>query len=885
MCCKVSSRSNDEIWEIFGSPCAMVLGATRFKACRILHFLRHNCYVEQEPLGEALYYGRGRSFGSSKSLLYLYCGKQGPLYPGDAHISGNTLCEHSPICHSDGPSKLDGSPWNIHWQVTAAFLTRSRTGEVAKGPRKSWPWCWSGPIQTLSSPPADRVGGSLLMKKSLLSTLGLGIPNRQALVADEGHLHTFGGLMQSQGSIPSLNGGHREPVLDGSRTRNGALLVHSRLMDGNPNASSDDRTGARRQQKSRTDICDGRPKLRTRLTPSYFIELLQRQTDSNLALRLFKWAEGQSGFKHTPGTYCALIKALGSSKSFSTLKQLKKELELKGLSCSTLVLRTLAVAFGQGGMTEETIECLKRMEDLGCRPRSSLYNSLMHVLIKADCPHGAQLLYQRMLDAGCRPDSCTFNNLLVGVSGSFLKMQTILEEMKHQSCKPTAVTIAILLNVLCKAGKLDEAWSLFAANKDLANVVVTNTMIHGLCKAGRIELALELFQQMKEKKLRLQKATFNILIHGLGLARRTEDALRLFRSMVNWEMVPDVLTYNVALRILIKDGRLPEAWRLFETMVTENLSPDGITYGTLIDGFCQGGDLDSACKLFMTMEGSCFNAHKVDSSRAYCEAKEEDDGVLRSTDSKCAGLSVDRAVYTALCTELFKAGRISEAHEVFRETAKSDPRLFLFAYNAAIYGFGKAGDVDKAWNLFQSMSERGCKPDLVTYNTLLSTFGKAKQVDRACDLFLDMQVLGIKPDVVTCTTLVDALCKSGRAQTALEMFEEMQAQGISPNVLTCHALFDGLCKEGHLRKAYMLYEDMMNKPCLLNGVMYRSLIRGFSNSAHLVNESYRLFREMSEKGYRSDPVTSYMLMRSLRRAGKTDEAQEIVSMSSGKRTV
>ncbi|KAG6548399.1 hypothetical protein Mapa_009885 [Marchantia paleacea] len=860
----------------------MAVGATRFKACRILHFLRHNCCVEQKVLGEAFYHGRGRSFWSSESSPYLYCGKQGPLYFEDVYIF---LCEHTPICHPDGPSKLDGSPWNIHRQVTPAFVTRSRVGEVAKGPRKSWPWCWSGTIPTLSWPPADRVGGSLLMKKSRLSTLGLGILNRQALVAHEGHLHTFGGLIQSEESIASLNRVPREPVLEGTRTWNGVLHVHSRLMDGDPIASPDVRTGARRQRKSRTDICDGGAKLRTTLTPSYFIQLLQRQKDPNLALKLFKWAEGQSGFKHTPGTYCALIKALGFSKSFSTVKQLKKELELKGLASSTLVLRTLAVTFCQGGMTEETIECLKRMEDLGCRPRLSLYNSLMHVFIKADCPYGAHFLYQRMLDAGCRPDSCTFNNLLVGMSGSLVNMQRVLEEMKQQSCKPTAVTIAILLNILCKAGKLDEAWSLFAANKDLANVVVTNTMIHGLCKVGRIELALKLFQEMKEKKLRLQTATFNILIHGLGLARRTEDALRLFRSMVDWEMVPDVLTYNVALRILIKDGRLHEACRLFERMVTENLSPDGITYGTLIDGFCEEGDLDSACKLLMTMQGSCFKAYKVDSSRAHCKAKEGDDGVLRSTESKRTGLRVERAVYTALCAELFKAGRFSEAYEVFRETAKSDPGLYLFAYNAAIHGFGKAGDVDKAWNLFQSMSERGCKPDVVTYNTLISSFGKAKQVDRACDLFLDMQVLGIKPDVVTCTTLVDALCKSNRVQTALEMFEEMQVQGISPNVLTCHALFDGFCKEGHLKRAHMLYEDMMNKPCLLSEVMYRSLIRGFSNSAHLVNESYRLYIEMSEKGYRSDPLTSYMLMRSLRRAGKTDEALEIVSMSSRKRTV
>ncbi|BBN11862.1 protein MpPPR_46 [Marchantia polymorpha subsp. ruderalis] len=102
-------------------------------------------------------------------------------------------------------------------------------------------------------------------------------------------------------------------------------------------------------------------------------------------------------------------------------------------------------------------------------------------------------------------------------------MQRVFEVMKHQSSKPTAATIAILLNVLCQAGKLDEAWSPFATKRDLANAVLTNTMIHGLCKPGRIELALELFQQMKEKKLRQQKAIFNILIHGL--ACRAEDAL------------------------------------------------------------------------------------------------------------------------------------------------------------------------------------------------------------------------------------------------------------------------------------------------------------------------------------------------------------------------
>ncbi|KAK8627105.1 hypothetical protein V6N13_134730 [Hibiscus sabdariffa] len=64
---------------------------------------------------------------------------------------------------------------------------------------------------------------------------------------------------------------------------------------------------------------------------------------------------------------------------------------------------------------------------------------------------------------------------------------------------PCQVTCMILLDGLCKSGKLKVALKIFQAIRNSGlelNIIFYNILIDGLCKAGRIEEAKELFHKL-----------------------------------------------------------------------------------------------------------------------------------------------------------------------------------------------------------------------------------------------------------------------------------------------------------------------------------------------------------------------------------------------------
>ncbi|KAE9452965.1 hypothetical protein C3L33_15139, partial [Rhododendron williamsianum] len=89
--------------------------------------------------------------------------------------------------------------------------------------------------------------------------------------------------------------------------------------------------------------------------------------------------------------------------------------------------------------------------------------------------------------------------------------------MQDQGITPNIVIYNILINGMCKAGKIDDSWKIFSSisARGLQPTIKTyNTMISGLCKETMLDEVEELLWQMEGGRCPPDDVTYNIVVRA-----------------------------------------------------------------------------------------------------------------------------------------------------------------------------------------------------------------------------------------------------------------------------------------------------------------------------------------------------------------------------------
>ena len=84
--------------------------------------------------------------------------------------------------------------------------------------------------------------------------------------------------------------------------------------------------------------------------------------------------------------------------------------------------------------------------------------------------------------------------------------------MEESNVSPDVFSYSVLINGLCKDGRLDNANQLFdemCVRELIPNEVTFTTLMNGHCRSGRIGLAMEIYQQMLRKIFHYFSRNFN----------------------------------------------------------------------------------------------------------------------------------------------------------------------------------------------------------------------------------------------------------------------------------------------------------------------------------------------------------------------------------------
>ncbi|OMO69549.1 hypothetical protein CCACVL1_19432, partial [Corchorus capsularis] len=199
---------------------------------------------------------------------------------------------------------------------------------------------------------------------------------------------------------------------------------------------------------------------------------------------------------------------------------------------------------------------------------------------------------------------------------------------------------------------------------------------------------------------------------------------------------------------------------------------------------------------------------------------------------------------------------------------------------------GKERNLNAARNLLLSIEKRtngSVKLEDRFFNSLIRSYGKAGLFQESIQVFQTMKSIGVSPSVVSFNNLLQILLRRGRTSMAKNVFDEMlSTYGVNPDVYTFNILIRGFCLNSMVDEGFRLFKEMEQFKCDPDIVTYNTIVDGLCRVGK-VGIARNVVKGMSKKSLDLNPgvVTYTTLVRGYCMKQEVDEAlfvfQEMIS--------
>lgn len=211
--------------------------------------------------------------------------------------------------------------------------------------------------------------------------------------------------------------------------------------------------------------------------------------------------------------------------------------------------------FGRKDKWLEALEVFRWMQQQNWyRVDTAVYSKLISIMGKKGQIRLAMWLFAEMRKSGCRPDTSVYNSVIQAhlhtkdKEKALAKAFGYLEKMKEKArCQPNIVTYNILLRAYAQARKVDKVDALFKeiqTCKIETDVYTYNGVMDAYGKNGMLaEMEKELCR-MESNKCKPDIITFNLLIDAYGRRQDFSKMEQVFRSLLRSKENPSLPTFN-----------------------------------------------------------------------------------------------------------------------------------------------------------------------------------------------------------------------------------------------------------------------------------------------------------------------------------------------------
>eukprot|EP01018_Ginkgo_biloba_P028170 Gb_21881 [translate_table: standard] len=331
-----------------------------------------------------------------------------------------------------------------------------------------------------------------------------------------------------------------------------------------------------------------------------------------------------------------------------------------------------------------------------------------------------------------------------GMAGNALEA---FDRMSILCCKPTAPAYNALLNVLCKALKLQfakEVYLRMVKSRCLPNSATYSVLIDAWLKCGELKEAQWFMRKAMKRGAFPSPETIAYLVNTMCRELAAVDhASNLLDKLADSGCDLNTSAFNTLIRKYCQFRKAEEALQMCEKMEKLGLYPDNVTYALLIRLFVANLDKVREFMQTMTSRGLIHDAHTL------------------------------HGFIEALC----RRRRFKEACKVLEEMLKNNCKPDVGTYTVLIKGLCSVDRAEDALALFHDMEKRGVVPNIEMFTVLIHRLCKQNKIDSALQLFNQLDEMNIVPKIGTYRIVEKSLNKARRKQEAEELLDRMLAKG------------------------------------------------------------------------------------------------------------
>lgn len=246
--------------------------------------------------------------------------------------------------------------------------------------------------------------------------------------------------------------------------------------------------------------------------------------------------------------------------------------------------------------------------------------------------------------------------------------------------------------------------------------------------------------------------------------------------------------------------------------------------------------------------------------KAFAAAKERTKAVGILDLMKKFKFKVDAEMINCLLDALGRAKLGKEAQVLFEKLEhRFTPNLCT--YTVLLHGWCRVNNLMEAGRTWNGMIDNGFKPDIVAHNIMLEGLLGNKKRSHVMELFGVMKSRGPYPSVRSYTVLIKDLCKHGNMQEAVEYLNDMLDSGCEPDAAVYTCLMTGFGNQKKMNVVYRLLKEMQEKGCPPDGRTYNALIK-MMTSQHFPDDAAKIYKKMILSNIQPSIHTYNMMMKS-----------------------
>nr|CAD1833594.1 unnamed protein product [Ananas comosus var. bracteatus] len=245
-------------------------------------------------------------------------------------------------------------------------------------------------------------------------------------------------------------------------------------------------------------------------------------------------AMGAVGCPPNTVTYNVIVEALCTVGALDEVGNLINDSVSNGWKPDAITYSIYMDGLCKFGKLDKCVEVFDEMTARGLCPTAVTLNILLDCLCRGSEAWEAKYLLERSRELEWNADVANYNTVMSRLcsGGRVLAVLKLFTDMLKKGIAPNSWTFSIVVNSLCRAGKLRKARCIFDSKGFVANIVTYTTLIRYLHLAGENDEVCLLFYKMVEENISPNHTIYRIMIDCLCTKGRFLVAIGCFLGLL-----------------------------------------------------------------------------------------------------------------------------------------------------------------------------------------------------------------------------------------------------------------------------------------------------------------------------------------------------------------